>query len=177
MEKKINNQRNQNNQNSQKRSVNKNKIVIKDKKKFGIIILVLVVIIILIIALNGKVKIDDTTDLSKLDTKKYSKELVEKYNSSKEKFLEDYNLIQGGVGLYIINNATLDSDSFSNMYKEITDMFSSSNWSKIDVEKNTYWNGTWSIDENGILKFKFGSKELEPTWVNDSDILGKVILN
>lgn len=157
----------------------KSKIVIKDKKRFGIMlsILVFIVIILVVIISNSKIKIDDSTDLSKLDSKKYSKELLEKYNSSKDKFLEDYEKIQGGVGLYIINNSTLAEDSFNNMYKAITDMFNGNDWSKIEVEKNTYWNGIWSIDEGGIVKFKFGNKDLEPSWIYDEDIAGKVILN
>ena len=85
----------------------KNHIVIKDKKKFITSIVVLLGIIVLIVFVsffNRKQEINDETDLSKLNSKKYSSELLVKYNQSKEKFLDEYDKIQSGVGMYIINN-------------------------------------------------------------------------
>ena len=158
----------------------KNHIVIKDKKKFITSIVVLLGIIVLIVFVsffNRKQEINDETDLSKLNSKKYSSELLVKYNQSKEKFLDEYDKIQSGVGMYIINNSTLDENSFEKVNKKIAYMFDSDDWSMINVDKNTFWNGKWSIDNSGTLKFKFAQKSIEPSWIGDEDIKNKIVLN
>ena len=163
-------------ENSKNKNSNNNKFVIKDKKRFIAFILIVVVIVIIFFCVtNAKVEIKHTTDITKLDTKKYLNELAEIYSNKKDKFLEDYEKIQGGVGMYIISNTTLDDNSFSILYTDVNTILSSDDWGKIEVDKNTFWKGTWSINQDGILQFKFESKELEPNWIVDEDISGKIL--
>lgn len=165
-----------------KKSNKKNqKIMIKDKKRFCIamaIVLLLILIIILLVS-NGKKDIAKVEDYSKLNAKKYSDELLEKYNTeeSKNKFLDDYDFIQGAVGMYIMNNSTNQPDSFTNIIKDLKEELAKGTWDKLDYERPTFWNGEFSVDDNGIVKFKFSSKSIEPSWVKDEELDGKIILN
>ena len=44
------------------------------------------------------------------------------------------------------------------------------------MEVPTSWNGKWSVNEKGNVKFKFASKDIEPSWVNDEEEKTKIIL-
>ena len=162
------------------KNTNKSKIQIKDKRKFAIgiaLIFVIIVIIILLVVLNKKVDISNVSDFSTLNTSKYSDELLAKYQTeeSKNKFLEDYDLVQGAVGVYIINNSTTEEDSFSKLLNQLTDILKNEEFSKLSIDKPSFWNGEWQIDDQGIVRFKFGSKDITPSWANDEELANKII--
>jgi len=155
--------------------------VIKDMKKFLTLVAILLLIIILICILISIIvnSGNDEKTLSSLDAKKNVKEVSSKYESSemKQVFLDDYNKIQSSVGVYIMNNVTTDSNSFNTIVNEINSILKSNNWEKLSITKNDTWNGTFSLDKEGVLKFKFSLKAIEPSWVNDSEIKNKLYLN
>ncbi len=157
------------------------KIVIKDKKRFviALAIIALALLIVILIFANKKQDIANVDDYSNLNAKKYSNELFEKYNTeeSKNKFLDDYDFIQGAIGIYIMNNSTYSPDSFTNIIKDLRLELSQKTWTKLDYERPTFWNGEFSVDDKGILNFKFSSKSIEPSWINDEELEGKIILN
>ena len=91
-----------------------------DRKKFLIFVFSIVVIIsviIIVVSLNKKIEINDSTDISKLNATKYCTEIKSEYNKdeNKNKFIDDCNKIQEKIGMYIINNSTLDDTSFENL--------------------------------------------------------------
>lgn len=149
--------------------------------RFILFIIVIIVIIFVILNLVGvfNPKIDSTTDLSKVNANKYSEQILIQYEKDgmKENFLEYYNKLQTAIGMYILSNSTLDSNSFSNISNTLNDDLKKEEYSTLGVEKSTVWNGYFSIDSNGIVKFKFKNKEIEPSWIIDSDLQSKIILN
>lgn len=160
---------------------NNTKIYIKDKKRFfksiSICLAFIIVIIIIIISVsNGN---NTNASLSSIDAKKNVNELISKYEpiEMKEKFINDYKEIQSKVGIYLMNNVTTDSSSFNNIINDLNSVLKSNDWSKISLTKNETWNGTWSLDKDGNLKFKFSLKTIEPSWVNNSDVTTKLYLN
>ena len=168
---------------SKKNSKTQNsKLEIKDPKKFcvGMIILVIFVVIVVTgIKLISKVEVTSNTDIASLNANRYSKEILAEYEKDgiKDKFIEDYDLVQGAIGLYIMNNYTSDENSFKNIINELTTILKKDDWSKLDIEKPIFWNGNWTIDGEGYLTFTFKSKDIEPSWINSEDLTGKVILN
>lgn len=152
-----------------------------DSQRLSISLGVLAIIIAIIaIAISGrKVALTDSTNRSELNAKKYAKELLSEYNTEgmKEKFLTDYNDVQSNVGLYILNNSTMEQDSFSNIMKVVQEVLPKEDWSKLSMNRPTEWNGTWSTDENGNVRFQFAQKEIEPSWTADTDVSSKIILN
>ncbi len=161
---------------------NKKKVEIVNPIRFAIVVFVFIAVVILVIVLvkaNTKVDIKEVNDISKLNAKKYANEILMEYQKDdiKQKFIEDYDLIQGAVGLYIMNNSTNSPDSFSNIINDLKNILKEDDWSKLEIDKPNFWNGNFSVDENGILKFSFSLKEIEPSWISDEDIVSRVILN
>lgn len=158
------------------------KLVITDLKRFllSIIVFILIIVCICIVVLkindNSDIKSDDIANISV--SKNHSK-ILEFYNKEgmREKFISDYNEVQKAVGMYIMNNSTLDNDSFSNIISSLNDEFKKEKWDESIIKKPTDWNGVWSVDENGIVKFKFSSAKIEPAYIDDKEIISKVIKN
>lgn len=151
-----------------------------DRKKFLIFIVILVILIsciIVIISFNKKIEINNATNISKLNANKYYKEILAEYNKveSKDKFLNDYNNIQNSIGVYIINNSTISDSSFENLISEINDALTKNDFEKFGIDTPTFWNGIWSVNEKGKLRFKFQNKKIEPVWV-DSEELNEIVI-
>lgn len=148
----------------------KKKLVIKDMYKFvtfAAVSLILIVGIIVIIIVNAKVKIDENTKISTLNANKYHEEIKAEYEKEgkDEVFLTDWNKVQDVVGRYFIENYPSEKEQAQNLVNEINNILQSQNWEKINSNPPTMWNGTWEVDENGNVSFKFANKEIEPSWV------------
>ena len=63
------------------------------------------------------------------------------------------------------------------LIEEIAKILDSEDWSKLNIEKNSTWNGKWNIDENGRVNFKFANEKIEPTWALTLSDQGYVVLN
>lgn len=160
-----------------------NKVEIKNLKKFVtfiiISIIILFIIVLVILLLNKKENIDENTDISNLNVKKYTSEIKEAYelDGKKDKFIEDYYYVQNGVGMYILNNSTLDNNSFESLLDKLNKTLAKKDWSEIEMEMPTSWNGKWSVNEKGNVKFKFSNKDIEPSWLSDESVKSLVELN
>ena len=143
-----------------------------------ILTLIIVFLFIIIFVLKNK-NISSNTDISKLNSSKYSDKILEEYekDGKKQEFLSDYSAVQNNVGMYIIDNSTLDDNSFENVTSSVNQIISSDNWETLNIAKPTKWNGDWSVDSKGIVKFKFSKKSSEPTWSKDEDLKDKLLLN
>lgn len=153
----------------------KKKIVIKDKNKFikaVAIFAVIIILIIIIIASSGSKKIDDSTNISELKTKKYAKQIKEYYESQGkiDEFITDYNNIQNQAWMYIYNNL-VENNTQEMLIEEVNEILASDDWSKINMEKNIKWKGVYhiNIDSNSMV-FKFETSEIEPNWVDDDTV-------
>lgn len=164
-----------------KKNKEKAKYVINYKKMglIGIICISIIVIMTILLVNFKKSAIDGTTDVSNMNADKYSKQILEEYNQDGkiDKFLTDYDKLQTSIGMYIINNSTLESDSFDSIYSKINEELDKANWDTLGLEKPIEWNGDWNIDKNGFLSFKFTNKEIEPSWIDDEKLKDKVIKN
>ena len=167
----------------EKNKVNKKKIVIKDKKKFinaMIVLVAIIIFIIILISITGKkVKIDNTTDITKLSTKKYSEQILEYYNGAdmEEMFISDYNDLNSVLWTYVYQNITQDQ-TIESLCSDVNKILETDDWSVLGIQKNTRWAGKWSIDaESNILKFKFENKKIEPTWIENDSVSGYIDKN
>lgn len=161
---------------------NSSKIVIKDKTKFITFIAIILVVIIVGICIavsNSKIKIDENTNISELNVKKYSEEIKAQYEQEgkNSKFVEDWDSIQDAVAMYLIENYPADNTQVSLLIEEINAVLKSDNWEKFGITKPTMWNGSWQSNENGNVAFKFAVKEIEPSWANTLSDQGYIILN
>lgn len=181
------------------KSVNKKKVVKKEVVKKGnkkvasgkkyqienlprfiiAAIIILVVIIVIFTILGRKEPIDTNTNISDLNAKKYDKEILAEYEKEgqKLKFIKDQENIQSKIGIYIINNSTIEENSFDEMKTKLETILASNDWKELEIQKPTFWNGTWSLDDKGNVKFKFQVKAIEPSWATDKDMTDIIILN
>lgn len=162
------------------KKVRKTKLVIKDKKRFITSMLIISFFILIFIILCVNIGADSDSNLSKINPKKNSSQLQKKYDTveMKKLFLSDYTVLQNNIGIYIMNNSTMDSDSFSSLIANINKELKKDTWNLGEIQnKPTSWNGKWFVTEEGILKFSFSNKDIEPSWVKDSDVLEKIDLN
>src|SRR5574344_252738 len=162
--------------------MSKNKKYTLDVKRFLsfiAVIVFIVAVIIVLIASNRKVEINDATDISKLNVSKSSKEILKEYNKDgmEEKFISDFDNLQNGISIYLISNSSTDSSTFENLVVEVNGILKTGNFEKLELTNPKTWNGTWSLDDSGKLKFKFENSSIEPSWVNDSKVQGKIIKN
>lgn len=153
-----------------------------DRRKFLIFvgaIVLFVACIIIIVSCNKKIEITDTTNISKLNAEKHYKEIVYEYNKneSKEKFLNEYNNIQNAIGLYIINNSTIDDMSFETLISNINELLNKNDFEKLEVDFPTFWNGKWSVNEKGKLQFIFNNKKIEPDWIDNEEFVNIINKN
>lgn len=162
------------------KKVRKTKLVIKDKKRFITSMLIISFFILIVIILCVNIGADSDSNLSKINPKKNSSQLQKKYDTveMKKLFLSDYTVLQNNIGIYIMNNSTMDSNSFSSLIANINKELKKDTWNLGEIQnKPTSWNGKWFVTEEGILKFSFSNKDIEPSWAKDSDVLEKIDLN
>lgn len=151
--------------------------------KNNIIVIVALLAILIVVAIlvnsNKKIEINETTKIGTLDSGKYKSEIVNLYNREGELnlFLKELNRVQSLIGTYVISNSTLQDNSFSNLIKKLNSEINLEKWNELKSEKSSYYNGTYSIDASGNLKFKFSSKDIEPNWIKDTTISRYIILN
>lgn len=159
--------------------VNNTKVFLK-KNFLKITILLFALLVILVYTnSNKKISIDENTDISKLSSDKYSSEIVNLYNrdGQLDEFLIEMNRVQSLVGIYLISNSTLKENSFSELIKTLNKEINNDKWVDLNSEKSKYYNGKYTIDDSGNLKFKFASKEIEPDWISSDSISRYIILN
>ena len=151
------------------------KIKIKNKKKFVIAIAVIAVVLILIFAIKGRgsnIVIDGNTNVLELNANKHAEQIKGYYETDdmKNQFVNEYNSLQNQVWLYIYNNIN-DTNTMEKLVAEVNKVLESEDWSLLKVDRNTKWNGLFYMNkDNNTLIFKFANKDIEPTWINDTDI-------
>jgi len=162
---------------AEKKSIIINKFK-KNILKIAALFIVFLIIIFIVIS-NKKVDINANSNISKLDADKYSVEIINLYNGTNQldKFTVEMNRVQNLIGTYLISNSTLKENSFSELVKTLNSEINKDKWVKLSSEKSIYYNGKYTIDNNGNLKFKFESKKIEPNWINNESIARYITLN
>lgn len=163
----------------------KKKIVIKNKKKFAkricMLAAILILVVILFCTIFSKKKIDNDTNISKLNSSKYSNEIKEEYeknNDNLEKvnlFISTQNALQTDIYNYFYST-NLEEDNLTKQ-RYINEKFDKKDLNGISEVDLNYWNGTWICDEYGNVKFKFANKEIEPSWIDNIRLNGYIELN
>lgn len=161
----------------EKNAIIKNK---RNKVIFTLSALLLVLVIVLVYNnSNKKIIIDEYTDISDLNANKYQSEILDLYNrdGQLEAFMQEMDRVQSLVGTYVISNSTLKSNSFDELISKLNNEINDDTWVELNSQKSKYYLGKYSIDDKGYVKFKFGSKKIEPEWINNSEIERYIILN
>lgn len=140
---------------------------------------IIVSLFIIFSSLKRTTTIGENMDASLVDVSKQAVELKTEYEKegNADKFADEYNKVQNAIGMYILDNSTLDNNSFEKILKELKKIVSKADWSKLNIEKPIYWAGTWLLDDSGNIKFKFKTKTVEPSWIRQDLVSNMIILN
>ena len=150
------------------------KMKIKNKKKFIIAIAVIAVVLIVVFSTRGNGKdivIDNNTNVLELNASKHAEQIKGYYENAdmKNQFVNEYNTLQNQIWLYIYNNIN-DTNTMEKLVAEVNKVLESEDWSLLKVDRYTKWNGSFYMNkDNNTLIFKFANKDIEPTWINDTD--------
>lgn len=97
--------------------------------------------------------------------------------NTKESFIELKKSIELKVANLMLDGTVIDDESMKEKIEDINSLLEKEEWDKLEITCNVEFAGTWKLDENGMLKFKFDSKELEPSWITDTEIKEYIIKN
>lgn len=154
-----------------------------NKGVLGLVLFFVVVIIACIFAIsNSYVKNRPYTPNASVKgnvSENDSMKVRESYNKEKmkEKFLEDANDIEQNISKKILDGSVVNDDTLNAEVTRINGILLTGDWTYINCEYKKYWMGTWSLDKNVSLKFKFKNKLIEPNWINDQDISKYIVKN
>ena len=96
---------------------------------------------------------------------------------SKEAFVELKNSIELKVANLMLDGTVTDDNSMKEKIEEINNLLEKEKWDKLGIISNEEFDGTWSLDENGMVKFKFNNALSKPSWATDVDITEHIIKN
>lgn len=95
----------------------------------------------------------------------------------KEEFITLLNKTLNAVSDKLLDGTVIDPTSLAQAVTKYNKILASNNWKELNLEFPTKWLGTWWLNDAGILKFKFASKDIEPNWVECNEVKEYVILN
>lgn len=147
----------------------------KDKTLIIFIILLMAVIVIAIsvvvsvynknkpIVPNNTIELISTNDMLKIKTA-YEAE------GKKQEFLDLYGKIELATANKLLDGTVTNDEELAEAINKINAVLLTNDWSYLGIEASNYWMGSWQLDSSGVVKFVFTEKEIEPSWVMDSDV-------
>ena len=104
-------------------------------------------------------------------------EVQQNIEQSKAIFVEMKNTIELKVANLMLDGSVTDNNSMEEKIEDINNLLENERWDKLGIIYNEEIKGNWSLDESGMVKFKFESKDVEPSWIVDTDIKEYIIKN
>lgn len=117
------------------------------------------------------------------DNENYSEEnalmVKQLYDTSdmEEEFVKTYEEISSVLSSKLLDGSITDEQSLLGEIKYINAVLLSNDWNSLNVVKPVKWLGTWYLDSNGFLKFRFSNKSIEPSWINNKSVSEYIVLN
>lgn len=158
-----------------------NKFYKKYNMKKVLTVIIILILIVILILVNLKKDVNENTNMLKLNLNKYSTKIKKEYEKNNEnlekvnKFITTQNSLQADIYNYFYSQDDLEDEnkkqSIINEKLKENNLYGISN---VDI---TYWRGTWFCDEYGNLKFKFASKKIEPSWIQNKRLEGYIEKN
>jgi len=112
------------------------------------------------------------------DNKDWSKTQSE-YNvkDMENQFIQTAKDIETNIAMNIFESDIVNDEELGIKIKSINLILEGNNWKKIGIQKPNNWQGNWYLNKEGRLKFKFARKEIEPLWIDSTEIQEYIIKN
>jgi len=95
----------------------------------------------------------------------------------KEEFLTISQKLSNTVYSKLLDGTVTDESTLKSFVNRYNRILVTEDWESIGVDYPSEWIGTWYLDNNGFVKFKFAAKIIEPTWVQDEDVKDYIVAN
>jgi len=95
----------------------------------------------------------------------------------KEEFLTISQKLSNTVYSKLLDGTVTDESTLKSFVNRYNRILVTEDWESIGVDYPSEWIGTWYLDNNGFVKFKFAAKIIEPTWVQDQDVKDYIVAN
>ena len=95
----------------------------------------------------------------------------------KDEFVQTFEEISAVLSSKLLDGTITDEQALRESIKNINKTLSSNDWSALNLNRPVKWIGTWYLNDNGFLKFKFSSKAFEPSWVNQECVSEYIVLS
>ena len=143
-----------------------------------LILIIFIAVLVLCICLPNSGDFSPNVNKTRYRSEKNAEELKKVYEEAgnKEKFLNDVSLIQNAVSMTLLNNNVVDEASLKSKVSEINKELRKSKWDLLQIDVPTFWVGTWSVDDEGTVKFAFLNDLSIPSWAKDEDVSPYIIL-
>lgn len=145
-------------------------------------IIVLTVAISVIVGVNvyskNKVYVLDATSKDYLEEENALKaKSIYDTKEMKEEFLTITEKLSNTVYSKLLDGTVTDDTSLKSFIANYNKILSTEHWESIGVDYPSEWIGTWYLDNNGFVKFKFATKTIEPEWVQDEEVQDYIVVN
>lgn len=147
---------------------------------FGIIGIISIAIIIALICVIYGINQEERFVLNANEYKEENAlKAKEQYESedAKQKFIQQAEQISASIYSKMLDGSIIDETGLSTSIAAYNTILLSNNWDRLGLDYPVQWIGTWFLNEQGFLKFKFKSESIEPNWVNDEDVSDYIELN
>lgn len=134
------------------------------QKQVLLVILIPVLVSLLLIFLNSKN--DGYTNDGEYNSLEY-----------KEMFLNDAKYIEIKLSNLILDGSVTNQATLDKKVNTINKILKGKSWDNLDMKYIGRWDGNWYLDNNGMVKFKFSSGNIEPKWIQNSDISVYIVKN
>ncbi|MBR5228172.1 MAG: hypothetical protein IKV94_06020 [Clostridia bacterium] len=151
-----------------------------NEKKFVFAIILAISITVIISAFavanslseNNEMALDYTVEENASKAKLLYDEL-----EMKNEFLSIAKTLSDNVYSMLLDGTVVDDAGLNKKISSYNSILATDNWNTFGLEYPENWLGKWYLNKQGIVKFKFASKEIEPGWINDSDVVDYIEVN
>lgn len=98
-------------------------------------------------------------------------------NKVKEKFIDTFKKLEQNISKKILDGNVINDETLNREIIKINEVLHTEDWSYINSDFDKYWMGSWSIDKNVRLSFKFKLKDIEPDWIDSEDVVDYIVKN
>lgn len=146
----------------------------------GIIVLTIIISVTVGISVYSKNKefvLDASSDDYMEEENALKAKSIYDTKEMKEKFLTIAEKLSNAVYSKLLDGTVTDDSTLKSFVNRYNRVLATEDWESINVDYPSEWIGTWYLDNNGFVKFKFATKIIEPTWVQDEDVKDYIVAN
>lgn len=152
--------------------MNEKKFVFAIILAISITVIISVSVVITSLNKNSKVALDLAVEENAAKAK-----LTYDNQEMKEEFLDIAKTLSDSIYSKLLDGTITDEASLREKINTYNNILATNNWDTFGLKYSEKWIGTWYLNEQGFVKFKFAAKSIEPSWINAQDVVDYIVAN